>query len=110
MQSKDRGEAKQKTDSVQVADGVVQVSDVVAGLEWVGLNHKLPAVVTMSLGVKVWWETSLQSAPVIHLTCIRHPTAVMHSGLSSRMGVHHVLTADDVGIAMFGVAWHCIIC
>lgn len=31
----------------------VQVSDVVAGLEWVGLNHKLPAVVTMSLGVKV---------------------------------------------------------
>lgn len=34
-------------------DGVLQVSDVVAGLEWVGLNHKLPAVVTMSLGVKV---------------------------------------------------------
>lgn len=31
----------------------VQVSDVVKGLEWVGINHKLPAVVTMSLGVQV---------------------------------------------------------
>ena len=45
----------------------VQVSDVVAGLEWVGLNHKLPAVVTMSLGVKVWCETSLQLAPATTL-------------------------------------------
>ena len=31
----------------------MQVSDVVKGLEWVGINHKLPAVVTMSLGVQV---------------------------------------------------------
>ena len=38
----------------------MQVSDVVKGLEWVGINHKLPAVVTMSLGVQV--TTNTQSA------------------------------------------------
>lgn len=31
----------------------MQVSDVVAGLEWLALNYRAPAVVTMSLGVKV---------------------------------------------------------
>ena len=30
-----------------------QVSDVVAGLEWLSLNYKAPAVATMSLGVQV---------------------------------------------------------
>ncbi|KAL3133536.1 hypothetical protein ABBQ38_007387 [Trebouxia sp. C0009 RCD-2024] len=51
--------------AVRVLDckGAGQVSDVVAGLEWVGLNHKLPAVVTMSLGVKAGqWSQTLQSA------------------------------------------------
>ncbi|DBA91935.1 TPA: hypothetical protein ACH3X2_003834 [Trebouxia sp. C0005] len=39
------------------------VSDVVKGLEWVGMNHKLPAVVTMSLGVQAGqWSQALQSA------------------------------------------------
>ncbi|DBA74262.1 TPA: hypothetical protein ACH3X1_011047 [Trebouxia sp. C0004] len=51
--------------AVRVLDctGAGQVSDVVKGLEWVGLNHKLPAVVTMSLGVKAGqWSQTLQSA------------------------------------------------
>ena len=38
---------------------LLQVSDVVKGLEWVGLNHKLPAVVTMSLGVQVSCDSTL---------------------------------------------------
>lgn len=38
---------------------LLQVSDVVKGLEWVGMNHKLPAVVTMSLGVQVSSHSSL---------------------------------------------------
>ncbi|KAL0022446.1 hypothetical protein WJX79_001348 [Trebouxia sp. C0005] len=43
--------------------GAGQVSDVVKGLEWVGMNHKLPAVVTMSLGVQAGqWSQALQSA------------------------------------------------
>lgn len=68
MQSTDRKKKKKKKknfDSVRIVDGVVQVSDVVAGLEWVGLNHKLPAVVTMSLGVKVRCGTSIQSVLAI---------------------------------------------
>ncbi|KAL0055148.1 hypothetical protein WJX82_007705 [Trebouxia sp. C0006] len=51
--------------AVRVLDctGAGQVSDVVKGLEWVGLNHKLPAVVTMSLGVQAGqWSQTLQSA------------------------------------------------
>jgi len=39
---------------------LLQVSDVVKGLEWVGLNHKLPAVVTMSLGVQVSRDLALK--------------------------------------------------
>ena len=47
----------------------MQLSDVVAGLEWVGLNHKLPAVVTMSLGVKVCSHSRFPLYPLV-MYCI----------------------------------------
>ena len=50
-------------------DVLMQVSDVVAGLEWVGLNHKLPAVVTMSLGVQVGHRPQSESSLG---SCSRH--------------------------------------
>ena len=43
---------------------------MVAGLEWVGLNHKLPAVVTMSLGVKVCYVTLSDNCSCSHTGCV----------------------------------------